>query len=170
MTIGFMFLLLSADYSHSESRKEMQVSLGANPLGTMYGVGVEFESGEKNSLLVRGGGFSYYYETDGYTEEGGGSIFGVYGKFYSGKSMEGMYFGFGIDRISVSVDWWEYVYQGDLYGHIEAEGFAPGVMIGNKMDMGETKVEPFLFVSMLPGDLENNTIFAFGVNVGFPLK
>ena len=168
--LGIGFLFLSSGVSWGEKAKEIQVSLGANPLGAMYGVGVEFETGKKSTLLVRGGGFSYYYEEDGYTEEGGGSVVGAYGKFYSENLMEGMYFGFGIDRISVAVDWWEYVYMGDLYGHLEAEGFAPGIMIGNKMNMGEVMVEPNLFVSMLPGDLKNNTIFAIGVTIGFPMK
>lgn len=171
--IGFLFLSPSASWSQDfldGKRKEMQVSLGVNPYGTLYAVGAEIETGAKASILVRAGGFSYSYEEEGYTEDGGGSIIGVYGKFYSEELMDGMYFGFGIDRVSASVSWWEYQYSGSMYGTTEAKGFAPGVMIGNKMDRGEMTIEPNLFISMLPGELETSTLFALGITVGFPLK
>lgn len=144
--------------------KEFQATLLAAPGGVLYAAGVEFPSSPTSSVSARIGGFGYEYEDGAYYEEGSGFIMGATARFYSGRAMEGMYFGIGADFVSGTTDWWDW----PSYGSTSYSGIAPHIMIGNKIVQGSgVSIEPTLMVAFLPGAVEAGVILGFGVSVGF---
>lgn len=147
--------------STAESGKEIQLMLIAAPGGSVYAVGAEFGGGGNSSIAVRAGGFSYSYKDGDYYEDGSGSIFGATGRFYSRQSMEGMFFGAGIDVISGGSDWGGYGY----YGYTAFSGISPHAMVGYKIRSGTMSFEPSLYAASIPGK-EVSAVVGLGLNIG----
>lgn len=162
---GLCMMLLWAGISWGETPREAQFTLLANPVGVLYSVGAEFGYGEKGSFVGRLAGFSWDYDEDGYSEEGSGTLVGLAGRYYTTDLMKGMYFGAGIDFVSASCDWYDY----PLYGTTEVSGVAPNVTLGYKALYDNVVLEPNIFFSFLPGDIEADMIIGLGVALGYRL-
>jgi len=160
--LGYLMLCASvfAPWSVANAETEGQLMVVVGPYsGVIYAVGAEFEGADKTSFSVRAGGFSYSYTDGSYWEDGSGSILGVTGKFYSQQSMEGMYFGAGLDYISG-----ESLFSG---GNVIYSGIAPHAMIGTKIRSGSMSFEPNLYIEMIPGE-QVSTVVGLGLTVGVP--
>ncbi|GEM_PF-4982385 len=160
--LGYIMICASvfAPWSIANAATEGQLLLVAGPHSSvLYAAGAEFEGSDKTSFSARVGGFSYSYTDGSYWEDGNGTILGVTGKFYAQQSMEGMFFGAGIDYIDG-----EATFAG---GYTSYSGVAPHAMIGYKIRNGDLSFEPNLYVEMIQGE-DVSTLVGLGVTVGVP--
>jgi len=165
--LAALLLLSFGSVASAQQPSEFQVILMGNNLGALYGIGAEFGMTGSTSVTTRAAGLSYSLDDDGYTEDGSGVIIGGGVRFYAQQVMEGMYFGAGLDYVSVTVDWYDY----PLYGTTEVAGVAPNIMIGYKAVYDNLSIEPSLLVSFISvagtENLDTSVIAALGVSIGF---
>lgn len=150
----------------AENMAEGQVMLIAAPGGLVYAAGAEFGGSGNTSFAVRAGGFSYSYKGSGsYWEDGSGTIVGAVGRFYSTQSMEGMFFGLGVDFISGVSSWGDYWSARWHYGDTSFGGIAPNAVVGYKIRNGSMSFEPSLNVEMI-GAKSVSVVAGIGLSIG----
>jgi len=146
----------------SAAETDGQLMLLAAPGGTMYAAGAEFGGSGNSSFTVRAGGFSYSYKSGDYWEDGSGSVAGIGGRYYTQKSMEGLFFGVGLDLVSGSASWGGWGYSGSgTFG-----GIAPNAVIGYKIrSNGGMSFEPSINAELIGGH-DIGVIAGIGLVIG----
>lgn len=159
--LGAMALMSWSVASAAGNTTEGQVMLIAAPGGLVYAAGAEFGGSGNSSFAVRAGGFSYSYTDGSYWEDGSGFIAGVTGRFYSTRSMEGMFFGAGLDFISGETTWGGWGFNGST----TYAGVSPHAIVGYKIRNGDFSFEPNLYAAMIPGE-EVSAVVGIGLTIG----
>ena len=151
-----------APFTVARAATEGQLAVVVAPYGgVLYTAGVEFGGTGNSSFSVRAGGFSYSYKDGSYWEDGSGTVFGVTGRFYSTKSMEGMFFGAGLDLVSGETTWGGWGYN----GYTTYSGVAPHAVVGYKIRNGAMSIEPNLYAEVIQGE-QVSTVVGIGVTLG----
>jgi hypothetical protein len=162
-----ILLAFCASVTEAADQREGQLfALVAPYSGKVYGAGFEFEVADTTSLIGNVASFSYKYQDGNYREEGDGRILGVTARFYDAKLMEGLFFGLGIDYISVAIDSGTDI--GNIHGLGQSNQFggAPHMIVGHKSLVGAVSIEPSVRIERLPTDGKVNVILVAGLAVG----
>ena len=100
------------------------------------------------------------YEEDGYSSEGDGTFFGLFGRSYPKGTSDEIFMGAGIAMVNGSVYWRDY----PLTGTSSISGIVPMFELGFRNVSKDIQVEPAITLILMP---EVGTLIGVGLNLGF---
>ena len=107
-----------------------------------------------------------YYEEEGYTEDGWGSMFGIERRSYDNRNHRGRFYSVGVDFVSGGWESYEYNSGSPISEEGKISGTVPNVSTGYKGNFGDLLYEFNTYLGFIIGESATPLLFGLGLTIG----